>query len=249
MFMGLRNNLQTFQQPIRRFKMKTIKIPQVVADQIQAIRDAGKTPWVIIHEDYLVGSFSGRTDARIVKSTCQYAGQILKADDVAFEVIDLAALADKVEATIEQPVITFPLADLTEFGKNTEGLDCCPKCGSSEIYEGRAPKGIAIDEEYIFGCRHCDWEIDIRTLAPIKESEPAKKQVAHTNKSEIENPCKRVWHIADEMLISHPGAKRKQVLEACQAAGIAFYTARTQYQQWLSVRKEMAEREAQQAKK
>lgn len=41
-------------------------------------------------------------------------------------------------------------------------------------------------------------------------------------------PTKLVWDIADKM----PGAKRKEVIEACVAAGIAYGTARTQYQHW-----------------
>ena len=64
------------------------------------------------------------------------------------------------------------------------------------------------------------------------------------NKSTTERPCKRVWIIADDMLAANPEVKRKDVIAACIAAGVAFYTARTQYQQWLGVRKEMAAREA-----
>jgi hypothetical protein len=44
---------------------------------------------------------------------------------------------------------------------------------------------------------------------------------------------KRVWAIADSM----PGATRKEVVEACRKAGIAFGTARTQYQKWYSAKK------------
>lgn len=64
-----------------------------------------------------------------------------------------------------------------------------------------------------------------------------------THESVIVRPCKKVWHIADSM----PGAKRKDVLAACVKAGIAYYTARTQYQQWAQVQKEMAARVSQQA--
>jgi hypothetical protein len=45
----------------------------------------------------------------------------------------------------------------------------------------------------------------------------------------VEKPTKLVWEIADSM----PGAKRKDVLAALEAKGIAYYTARTQYQKWL----------------
>lgn len=46
--------------------------------------------------------------------------------------------------------------------------------------------------------------------------------------SSCELPTKKVWHIADSM----PGAKRKDVIEECVRQGIAYGTARTQYQHW-----------------
>lgn len=48
------------------------------------------------------------------------------------------------------------------------------------------------------------------------------------NASTVESPVKRVWAIADSM----PDAKRKDVIAACVEEGIAFFTARTQYQKW-----------------
>lgn len=76
------------------------------------------------------------------------------------------------------------------------------------------------------------------------EAEHAVHRGEVSNKSTTERPCKRVWIIADDMLAANPEVKRKDVIAACIAAGVAFYTARTQYQQWLGVRKEMAAREA-----
>lgn len=62
------------------------------------------------------------------------------------------------------------------------------------------------------------------------------KKTTHTpkNKSTIDNPCSVVWNIAEEM----KGAKRKEVIHACVLAGVAFYTARTQYQQWRTASKQ-----------
>lgn len=59
--------------------------------------------------------------------------------------------------------------------------------------------------------------------------------------STIERPTKTVWHIADEMLAvaeanGEPAPRRKDVITECVYRGIAYYTARTQYQQWLSSR-------------
>lgn len=69
----------------------------------------------------------------------------------------------------------------------------------------------------------------------------APRSVADDNKihkSQVESPTKRVWHIADEMTTANPGTTRKQVIEECTRQGIAYYTARTQYQQWLTSQRE-----------
>ena len=58
--------------------------------------------------------------------------------------------------------------------------------------------------------------------------------------STTELPCQRVFIIADSMI----GARRRDVIAACVTAGVAYYTARTQYQYWLTARKEMLAREA-----
>lgn len=69
--------------------------------------------------------------------------------------------------------------------------------------------------------------------APAKGK--AKPEVKH--KSDIERPTKTVWHIADEMSAANPQVRRKDVIAECVRRGIAFYTARTQYQQWLATKK------------
>jgi hypothetical protein len=52
--------------------------------------------------------------------------------------------------------------------------------------------------------------------------------------SQIESPCQFVWNMADKM--SAKGAKRKDIIKACTDAGVAFYTARTQYQLWFKAK-------------
>lgn len=44
--------------------------------------------------------------------------------------------------------------------------------------------------------------------------------------------CALVWDIAEQMLKANPSVKRKEILEACTKKGIAYYTARTQYQKY-----------------
>lgn len=54
----------------------------------------------------------------------------------------------------------------------------------------------------------------------------AKNTISH--KSKVKDPVHFVWDTCDKM----KGAKRKDVVDACLKAGVAFYTARTQYQNW-----------------
>jgi len=73
---------------------------------------------------------------------------------------------------------------------------------------------------------------------PIEVAEAkGKAKPAIKRKSDIARPTKAVWHIADEMFAANPQVRRKDVIAECVRRGIAFYTARTQYQQWLAAKK------------
>ena len=146
------------------------------------------------------------------------------------------------------PTPVFPRKNQSDF-YNVGHHSFCPVCGSSEIYEGEAPKGEVINEEFIHGCHTCGWEIDLRKSSKKAVKAPSTTRGPITHKSEIENPCKTVWGIATDMKAANPSVKRAAVLATCVARGIAYYTARTQYQAFLQVQKEMAEREAKQAAK
>lgn len=129
----------------------------------------------------------------------------------------------------------------------------------TRVYRGRTEARTAKAESEIPGKIVKADEIEFEVIKPFTEVKAApapieaspvaepKAKVEVTHVSTVDRPCKLVYQIADEMLESHPGAKRKDVLAECVKQGIAYYTARTQYQQWLQVRKEMADREAKQA--
>lgn len=70
-----------------------------------------------------------------------------------------------------------------------------------------------------------------------EEVKPAKAKLEVKHRSEIPRPTKTVWHIADQMHAKNPNARRKDVIAECVRRGIAYYTARTQYQQWLAAKK------------
>jgi len=73
--------------------------------------------------------------------------------------------------------------------------------------------------------------------ATSKEKQSTKKEVVMLRKSIIESPSKRVWEIADQMKAANPNVRRKDVIAACVEKGIAYYTARTQYQLWFKANK------------
>lgn len=50
--------------------------------------------------------------------------------------------------------------------------------------------------------------------------------------SETESPVATTWRIADEMRAEDPEVRRKDIQAACEEAGVAHYTARTQIQAW-----------------
>lgn len=73
-------------------------------------------------------------------------------------------------------------------------------------------------------------------VTPEIQPEAPAPVVKERNASTVASPVKRVWEIADSM----PGAKRKEIIAECIAQGIAFYTARTQYQKWSQNKKASA---------
>ncbi len=76
------------------------------------------------------------------------------------------------------------------------------------------------------------WDVDFGgKKAPKVKTEKAETE--RTHKSGIEKPCTVVWDVASAMFAADPNTKRKDVLAECERRGVAFYTARTQYQQWL----------------
>lgn len=73
------------------------------------------------------------------------------------------------------------------------------------------------------------------SVAVVAPPAPPKVKPSLRGKSVIEEPVGYVWYKAEEMFLSARNAgteapKRKDVVNACIADGVAPYTARTQYQ-------------------
>ncbi len=76
---------------------------------------------------------------------------------------------------------------------------------------------------------------EVPTAEPVPQAEPTPEPVAKVERvreSTIEKPTKAVWTIADEMKAANPNVTRKEIVDECIRRGVAFYTARTQYQRW-----------------
>ena len=118
-----------------------------------------------------------------------------------------------------------------DFDQNKEGewywykVYACPLCGGDQANQTWFTEDVSCE------CHECGKVWSVETRKEIKQS--SNGSIPKLNKSEIERPCDRVWAIADEM----KGSRRKNVIAACVAAGIAYYTARTQYQQWKQTKK------------
>lgn len=83
----------------------------------------------------------------------------------------------------------------------------------------------------------------VAPVAPVKKVNKGKGKatvkattpnVELRGTSTVLKPTKLVWSIAEGIIKKNPKATRKDILAACDKAGITYYTARTQYQLWRS---------------
>jgi hypothetical protein len=121
----------------------------------------------------------------------------------------------------------------------------CPSCHREGHLETESFKDAAGLPQTKITCNHCGWfhsEISAQGEEKPFEEITEKEHRTHRhgevgNKSSTDKPCSKVWDIAAALHKDNPQVKRKEVLEACLNAGIAFYTARTQYQEWYKASK------------
>lgn len=69
--------------------------------------------------------------------------------------------------------------------------------------------------------------LSFEIAVPVVE---AKEKPEILRKSAMSGACALVWDIAEQGLAN--GLKRKDIIAQCVEAGVAFYTARTQYQKY-----------------
>jgi len=221
--------------------MKTIKITLSHSNEIAEILGVNKNPWLVIFEGVVAGVFTSRTLARTSKKE-GLQGSVIAYSELEKEGLELA------HVTVTSEKVSHPR------GYETHGFDNCPHC-NIHLDNGVLQNGDKVGsrgeeilhlEKFECYCMACGQEFGpALQVAEVKEK-TIRGPIAH--ESTVSNPCKLVWGIASDMKEANPLVKRGAVLEECVRQGIAYYTARTQYQSWLSVQKEMAAREAAQAK-
>jgi hypothetical protein len=141
--------------------------------------------------------------------------------------LEIGSIGQNPEGKWQFVVIEMPLAG---------GFVNCPHCKAhlsnglsdfatqAEIAGQNAPEA-AITHEFL--CLTCGEEFgDLVKVAPKKEAKPKQ------DRSAMSGACALVWDIAGSMLAADPTTRRKDILQACVDRGIAFYTARTQYQKY-----------------
>ena len=111
---------------------------------------------------------------------------------------------------------------------NSEGID------QSDTLDLKIVDQPVIEEEAYIPGEGGDFEdyLDAALTQQEESIETSTEPQLHRKKSAIEKPCVAVWRIAECMLNENPDVSRKEIVAACEKAGIAFYTARTQYQLW-----------------
>lgn len=105
----------------------------------------------------------------------------------------------------------------------------CPHCGIG------LDNGIGHHDQDVNGKLVKHEKFQFECLGCGEEFGPAIGTKAERPRlSKVIRPTKMVWEIADSM----PKASRKEVMEACVNAGIAYGTSRTQYQAWFKASQE-----------
>lgn len=137
------------------------------------------------------------------------------------------------------------LSDVSEEDENlilSCGHSNCPHCeihlsnGLSDFdgmveRHGSEAKAFKDGQQHEWMCLGCNgqWGAAIEVKGTKPRGEPLRH---YTNKSTIDGAVAAMWALCEEM----PGARRKDVIAAAVEKGIAFYTARTQYQKWFKAK-------------
>jgi hypothetical protein len=195
---------------------KTYTASKEIMAEFAEFADHGIAPWLVLSADRLLGIFEKRADARAAKLSGQRA--IEKFD----------ANTHFLDDSVPAPVVS-KAKPIAQAIAEAEG-----KLGKVVAINPVAEAAAAVQAEEAANAR----PVEKKPKAKVASVELTEGQRTST----AERPTKAVWFIADEMRQSDPLARRKDIIAECQARGIAYFTARTQFQLWSNCQKEMSER-------
>jgi len=116
------------------------------------------------------------------------------------------------------------------------GVTNCPHCAVGLDNGVVSDADLKADNQpglkaFLYSCLGCGAEFGPALTKLDKKGPTGTHQINHN--STAANPCNTVWEIAEKL----KGQKRKEVIGACVEAGVAYNTARTQYQKWFQASK------------
>lgn len=180
------------------------KITNAQVAAIAAFIEAGKAPWITLKDGGVAGVYKNRDEARAAKTGKPVKHESDMGFDLIGDIVDLPSASD--------------VADGMGF---------------------KAPTEVeANDADDFAAAKEAEVEVAPLEVKPVPPVAPAPKLAADKPAKEIRHaseairPTKLVWQIADDMKAENPAVTRREVLAECDRRGIAFYTARTQYQVW-----------------
>lgn len=136
------------------------------------------------------------------------------------------------------------LADVSEEDENLIlacGHSHCPECGThlsnglldfDSLEDQHGAKKAYEMQKHEWSCMGCnaEWGKPVEAPKGTKRGEPTRHYV---NKSTVDGAVA----LCHELFSSMPEARRKDAIQAAVDKGVAFYTARTQYQKWFKAQK------------
>lgn len=200
----------TFDEATKKFRVQPLKTP---AEAVVELEHA--THEVVAH---LTAMPKATKDRVTLQEALEESGQTI---EELIEVEHNRRAADKIaDAALIEPAFVMP--------------ENCPHCDINlengvGVHGDEVNGSIIKHAEFELACLSCGGE-----FGPSINAKPAGTGIAFARTSTCERPTKKVWIIADSM----PKASRKEVMAECVVQGVAYGTARTQYQAWFKASQE-----------
>lgn len=192
----------------------------------------------------------GLTDAEAAQVVSQPAASLTwQVDHDLAERLLVARLSEH-HRTVETPHFNATKIDTSEDLDNIQatGYSHCPHCGihlgnGVTDFDGMVDSHGSEREalklmSHEWSCLGCNGEWGAAVGKKASKGHPASLRV-YTNKSDAElvKPKGGAVVVCWDIFAASPDMKRKDAIQAAVDAGVAFYTARTQYQKWFTASK------------